>query len=345
MKKYLYLALVAIIACITSCSNDDIEVGYSVNVKVDPSGVIKPFDFEIVTGELESILANCSLRVTILAYDTEGVLADKQDVLLTSYASLANFNMHLAPSQYTFVAITDVVYKPGTQNSRAYWILSDTDNLSTCKISRTDYIGYKAEILGVGTTKATVGTNGGSVMVNPSPAGALLLVCYFNIHAYSDITELKLQNNRVADFAIFNSNADLITTPKNNNNNFSWRTDYFNPKDYPKSNYLYSYHFTFPISNIMYRFVYSDASTTNERISENMSVNLRAGEEWDFELDLKNSDYDNKITYYFGKVNGGSSARTNGPTALDKADNTQLINICNLKSARITDLIQTNAEE
>ena len=66
MKKILY-SLIAVLAMVmSSCSNDDIEVLHSVNIKVNPSKVISTFTYEYQPGELESFPDGYKLRCSFV---------------------------------------------------------------------------------------------------------------------------------------------------------------------------------------------------------------------------------------------------------------------------------------
>ena len=201
------------------------------------------------------------------------------------------------------------------------------------KLTDAGYIGGKNKILGIASQHISVSSGAESFTMQPKPAGALLLIEFLKIHQFSDVTEYKLLTNRNADFMTFDSNGNFVTVPENQNNQFIWRVQYINPKDesYSSSTNIYGWNFMFPVANANYKFVYSTATETDQDLVTDMIVNLAAGEEYLFELDLCNEDYNDGITYYYGKVNGNtrSSALPATPWEQKKIADSQ--NVAKLK--------------
>ncbi|MBR4566270.1 MAG: hypothetical protein IKO17_04915 [Prevotella sp.] len=316
MKKYISILFAAAIAFMVSCTNDEIEVAKGVAVKVNPSGVISPFSFEINAGELESFTTNYKLRIRVLAYNDKGLLAAADTSYLTNYASIMNSTLYLSEGSYKIIAVTDVVELNNNKTIKlAFWNMTNIEDLNTVKISDNGYIGGKNKILGIASQNLTVSGKGSSITLNPEPAGALLLIYYDDIHKYSDVTEYKILTNRSCDYLTFDSYGQYVTTPENRNNTYNWRISYIKPKDSSMISYntVYRWSFIFPINNISFKFVYSTASQTNVNITPDMTVNLKKGEEYAFILDLKDENNNNDITYNYFLINGNSSSRLYAP--------------------------------
>lgn len=298
------------IATFTSCTNDAIEISGGVSIKVNPSGVIAPFTYEYETGELASFSTDNKLRVRVLAYNEKGKLAAADSAFLTNYEGLMNSTLQLPKGTYTLVSITDVV-EHSSSTTFEYWLLSDEEELSQMKITDAGYIGGENKILGIANKTITVSDNAETILLNPTPAGALLYIHYFDIHRFTDVIEYKFESNRSSDYISFNTNGDYVTIPENNNNKFDWRLSFFNPQEEDWEGYtgFYAYYFMFPVTNVSFRFVYSTADATDEILSPNMEISsLAAGDEYGFILDLSDEEDNNNITYQFGKLNGVSSA-------------------------------------
>ena len=314
MKKSIYSTVIAVFALIVvACENDPITITHGVPVKVDPSGVISPFTFEIYTGELESFDTENKLRVRLLAYDSEGKLAASDSAFLTNYAAILNSSIQLPEGTYTLIAITDVVKHASNRTTFEYWNLSNISDINQVKVSDTGYIGGENKILGIANQIITVtGSQMSTINLNPQPSGALLCIRYLNIHQFSDVTKYELQTNRSSDYMTFDSYGKPVTVPENNNNQFDWRVSYIEPKSsyYINYNHIYSWNFMFPVSNANYRFVYSTESVSNEVLYTDMIVTLNAGDEYVFMLDLCDEDNNNYITHAYGKVNGTKSTRS-----------------------------------
>ena len=310
MRKYIVIITTAIIGMMASCTNDEIEVGQGISMKVDPSGVIAPFTYEAKTGELESFNTAYKLRTRILAYDEKGLLAAADTAYLTNYAGLMNSTLYLPDGSYNVIAITDVVKYSAGELGLEYWNLTNINDINTVRITDAGFIGGKNKILGVASQKVLVTQNAASVTLKPEPAGALLFINYRHIHQFSDVTKLELETNRTCDFLSFNSQGEYVTIPENNNNRFVWRAGFIEPQDpdYKNSTNIYSYSFSFPMNNVSFRFVYATASDSDTPVSSDMTISLKRGDEYAFILDLYDTSNGNGITYNYGKVNTNSSA-------------------------------------
>ena len=345
MKKYILLSAIAIAAVFTSCSNDEVEVSQGIAVKVDPSNVIAPFTYEIKAGELESFGTSYKLRTRVLAYNDQGLLAANATDYLTNYASIMNSTLYVPAGKYTLIAITDVVEYKNATPSLEYWTMTGEDNINTLKLSDAGYIGGKNKILGVTSKNVSVSSGSEAFTLNPQAAGALLLIEYLDIHQFSDVTEYKVQANRACDFLTFNSTGQYITTPENKNNQYNWRLTYINPQEssFASINSTYRYSFSFPMNNVSYRYVYSTSSVTDEAITPDLTIySLKAGDEYVFILDLCDEDYNNEVTYYYGKINGTSSARRNAPAKTNVSTPSPQLAAPStpVKSMRVLDLLE-----
>ena len=335
MKKIFNIVFIAILTALTTaCETDPITISHGVPVKIDPSGVIAPFTYEMKTGELESFTTSYKLRVRLLAYDSEGKLAAADSSFLTNYAGIMNSTIQLPEGVYTLLTITDIVKYESGKVSLEFWHLTNVSDINQAKVTNAGLIGGKNKVLGTTSQKITVTDSEiSTINMQPKPAGALLCIYFRHIHQYSDVTEYKLLTNRNADFMTFDSNGNFVTVPENQNNQFIWRVQYINPKDesYSSSTNIYGWNFMFPVANANYKFVYSTATETDQDLVTDMIVNLAAGEEYLFELDLCNEDYNDGITYYYVTVNGNtrSSALPATPWEQKKIADSQ--NVAKLK--------------
>lgn len=246
MKKILY-SLIAILAMVmSSCSNDDIEIARAISVKVNPSGVIAPFTYENKAGELESFSTDYKLRIHILAYNEKGILVAQDVQYLKNYASIANCILNLERGSYTIAAVTDVVKMNGSNIKTEYWKISDTEKLSTTKITDAGLIGGQYKILGMGIQKMTIGDNNNECKLNPQPVGALCLVEWYKIHTFSTVTQYALDMTKSCDFLQFNELGGYEISEKNENGAFKWRLTYLEPSK-NTSNNIYGYYYVLPM--------------------------------------------------------------------------------------------------
>ncbi len=326
MKKYISFLLVGFVIFLTSCSNDDITISRNITFKVDPSGVVKSFTEEIKPGELSSINSGCKLRVKVLAYDKDGLLAYCDSAFLDSYNSQMTSQKYIPEGTYTVIAVTDVVRGSIGNISREYWNMSGVNDINTLKVSYNRWLAFNNVILGVASQKVTIDANSQDIILNPSPAGALFLIVYYNISRFSDVESYKLLTNRSCDYMSFDSNGNVETLIKNQNNQFNWRTSIINIGN-ETSNNIYDYAYVFPMDNASYKFVarIKGNSEDTDLIEENMVIpSIKAGEEYYFELDLNNLTYDyRKVSNSNSKTRSSNSVLTSTPWMERKKANFQ----------------------
>ncbi len=346
MKKYISILVVVLVTFISSCSNDEITITNGISVKVDPSGVIAPFTYENQAGELESFSASYKLRTRVLAYDERGRLVAADTAFLTNYKSIMNSILYLSKGTYTLLAITDIVRRTNDVTTLQYWKLENEQNINSLKVIDQGMIGGKSKILGIATQKIIVSSGAESFAINPQAAGALLSIEFYNIHKFTDVTRYELQANRSCDFLTFNALGQYIATPENNNNQYSWRNCILEPQSsvfLNRTEYT-TYSFLFPMNNVSFRFAYFTENTSNNVIIDNMTVNLKAGDEYVFQLQCnenytsESSEY--KFYYYYNQVNGSSSAPVNSYSVGDTPTvSAPSLNVSN-KATRVLDLIK-----
>lgn len=302
MKK-IFFTLLAFAGMLASCSNDDIEIIQTQNtVTVNPSYVISPFTYENVTGELESFPTDYKLRVRVLAYDADGVLKASDTQFLSSYAGLASCNLGLPSGTYTVVALTDVVQTyDGSSIELEYWTLSDESNLSTTKVTDAGYLGGVYKILGVASQQLTVGEGSSESILYPQPAGALCLVEWYNIDTFADIPHYELLMNKTSDFIQFNSFGAYEVSILNQNGEYNWRLGYVEPAEETAVS-VYNYYFTLPMSNVSFKYQYRNSDGDYYDMTNGSIVDLEAGGEYWFCLNLKDEDQGGGVTYACGRL-------------------------------------------
>lgn len=309
MKKILYFLIAVLAMVMSSCSNDDIEITRAISVKVNPSGVIAPFTFEINTGELESFDTDNKLRVRTFAYNEKGALVAQDVQYLQNYASIASCSLNLERGTYTIVAITDIAEMDGTDVSFEYWTISGTEKLSTTKITDAGYLGGKHKILGLDIKKMTVESQNNECKLNPQPVGALCLVHWLNIHTYPSVEEYTLAMSKSSDFIQLNEIGGYDVSELNENGAFNWRLTYLDPSDYTAYDNVYGYYFVLPMKNIKFKYTYVANGEYNE-LSTSETVSCEAGGEYYFALNLCDENNNNTVTGSIGiLLNGANSAK------------------------------------
>lgn len=306
MKKILY-SLIAVLAMVmSSCSNDDIEITRAISVKVNPSGVIAPFTYEINDGELESFSTKYKLRVHTFAYNEKGLLVAQDIQYLKNYASIANCNLNLEKGTYTLVAVTDVAEIDGNNVKTEFWKFSDAEKISTTKITDAGLLGGKYKILGLDIKSITIGDNNNECNLNPKSVGALCLVQWFNVHTFPSVEKYTLAMSKSCDFLQLNESNGYEISEKNENGAFNWRLSYIEPSNYTSNN-LYEYYFMLPMKNINFKYTYVENGSTNT-LFDPQTVSFEAGGEYWFALDLCDEDKNNNITRAYGVLLNGTNS-------------------------------------
>lgn len=298
MKKYIISAVALLAMLVTSCSNDDIEISRKTTIKVNPYGVISGFPEEY-TGELTSFDQSCKLRVRVLAYDKDGVLAYSDSSFVNNYQTEVSLPTSLPTGTYTIIAMTDVVLYSGSTVTDEAWNISEKTNINDVILKarqESALFGGKYNILGIASITQSISEESQSVELNPSPAGALLRIYYENALSYSDVKYYALFSNRGCNFVSFDSNGNSKLIPENNNNQFDFMCTYTDV-DYARSinaNVTYGYSFIFPVENVGFQFIWESEDGTDYDMGDSFTISsIKKGEEWQITVDC----YTDKTSY------------------------------------------------
>nr|WP_302828892.1 hypothetical protein [uncultured Bacteroides sp.] len=299
MKKYI-LMVFALIAGLTSCTNDDITISQTTNFKINPSTVIAPFTYENNPGELEGISSYYRLRIRLLIYNTAGNLLEEETELFTSYASTMGVSKALPRGEYIAIAISDII---ANDNTVSYWDLTDYQSLSTATITNTDYIGdYGKEILGITKYSFVVsGAEDPDITINILPAGSLFMVCYWGTQKYSDVDFFELAVSKSIIDCKFDKQGNF--TPTWENCDFDKRVN-VHEQEGNDGNRYYHYAYVLPTSNLKMK--YRAYTTEGEYVdlTPEMNVSPKAGEEYLVKIDLDENHY------YSPSIVNGKKTRT-----------------------------------
>ena len=229
MKKYILSMVVAIVAILSSCSNEEITISKTVNFTVNPATVVEPYTssfsdllsiFDINRGVLESFNTNYKLRVRLFVYDNNGVLVQKASGNYSNYDVKLKESFYLSVGSYTAIAISDI-YR--TSDGFEYWAVSGEDLLATLKITDTGYFGGERTILGVTKQAFKVDDKGIDVNIDIKAAGALFLNYYQNIFTYTGVTEYELSVNKLQSSINYDSEGNYSISTENHNGSYDWR--------------------------------------------------------------------------------------------------------------------------
>lgn len=304
MKKYISLLAIAIVAVISSCSNEDVTVSKTVNFTVNPSTVVEPFVEKysyILTnvlgsnkGELESFSTDYKLRVRLFVYDKNGELAKKASGDFSNYDVKLKESIFLPVGSYTAIAISDV-YSPG--KNFEFWSVSGEDHLATLKIEETGYYGDCLTILGATKQNFMVGDTGVDVNIDIKSAGALFLVLYSNVYIFSDVKEYELSVNKLQKSINYDSNGDYTISTQNNNGSFDWRINSIVLKDLD-TQYINQRRWAtqLPMNNVSVCFSYwTNDATKPAQLGNGYTWDIKAGNGYFCWLSLSSTEWS---TYY-----------------------------------------------
>lgn len=306
MKRYFYL-LFAFVAVLTSCSNDDITISSTTSFRINPSTVIAPFTWEWEAGDLESFDTDYQLRIRLLIYDMDGILVTEDTQYFSNYSVLMTSALDLTPGAYTAVAITDLVGRSASAVEE-YWTLSDHQRLADTHIDDAGYIGGKNKILGISNRSITISNDTqNEFTIDVHPVGSIFFVWYRNIHTFDFVNRYTLVCSKTAESCVFDSNGSFSIVAENNNGSYDWRISYVDPASYEDAAGVYDYFYVLPVTNLNLKFEYDTSSSERNDLTDVMTINPQAGEEWAFILDLQNEENGGGITYEFGILNGANS--------------------------------------
>ena len=296
MKKYISLMAIAIVAIISSCSNEEVTISKNITFKVNPATVVENL-YERNAGDLTSLNSSSKLIVSLFIYDENGVLVSETSNQYSAYTHIMTTDVYL-PSEksYTAVATSHVT------SSVDYWTFSGTDQLSSFKITDNNYVGGKNKILGLTIKKFSVGDNPETVNIDIKNAGSVGLVTFYQWNKYNNVSKYALLGKQACDYVSFDnqgtqdyslrskSTYDFIKISFDYDSNYSGASNYF---------------FTFPIKNASFSF--SALTTDNEWISmatflDDVNIGESYWMVYDFETDeahwydmTKNSSQSNVI--------------------------------------------------
>lgn len=292
------LALLAGATVVSSCSNDDIEIGVATTFNIRIDDVVSSF-IEYEDGELTTISSNYKIRTRLFLYDAKGDLAVQDVQYLSNYAAKSKMELFVPAGTYTAIAMTDVVRITSSQVSLQYWELCDSTRLSTARIQDAGYIGGNRKILGIDSKQLNITGQEGDISFVPKPAGALLLCDINNWNAYSDYVIYGWETNRSCDYCTFEQNGGYNPSISASDN-FSW---YLSQSTVDNSyNGTYGYYFVFPMKNAKFRFYCQSADGKQYYFgsSEITIPNIEAGGEFYFVATLSDPDnnFNDSFDYY-----------------------------------------------
>ena len=300
MKKYISLLVIAVVAFISSCSNEEVTISKTVNFTVNPSTVVQPFVTKYSTilswlganrGELESFSTRYKLRVRLYVYDKNGDLAKFVSGNFDNYDVKLKESFYLPVGTYTAIAISDI-YRP--EDNFEHWAVSGEEYLATLKIEDTGYFGDARTILGASKKLFTVADTGVDVNIDVQPAGSLFLVLYSNIFTFSDVTEYELSVNKLQSSVNYDSNGDYTISSENHNGKYDWRISSVKLEDVDATKYSGARRWAtqLPMNNVGVCFSYwTSSATSSNQLGSGNTFDIKASDSYFCWLYLSEEGY------------------------------------------------------
>lgn len=296
MKKNLAIFAVLFTVILSSCSNDDIPVGQSITIKINPSTVVSSL-VEYTAGDLSSIDSDETLYVSLYIYNEAGNLVASEVQEFSDYTHIMNSVQNIGAGEYTIVASTHIVNDSGLK----YWDFTGQDNLSTFTVTDEGYIGGSAKILGLTAKQVSVTSSMKEISLDVECAGAVALVQVMNWNRYSNVSTFGLMANKSCDNVTFDYSGSLNYSIETESDYNYWMVKW----DYD-SNYsgAYGYTFMFPYTNINMSFVAYTSSNSRNYLGEPCNGNIEVGHTYWFAYDVTDEEtYWSDETDYAGRSN------------------------------------------
>lgn len=296
MKKYFLLVVSAVALAFSSCSDsEEVDIKYQVNFTISPETVISDFQ-GYKSGNLQ-LDDDTKLRIRNLIYDENYNLVKSSEGLVNQYSENLQFAEILPEGDYTVITTTDVVTGNSSSNiTSSYWNFTKENNLNDFTITRENRVCFMGEST-LGLIKSTLKVNGQSttLKINVKPITALITFHFRNIHQQKNYNNkvltpiyLEFQYKNKMDIIKYQNNEWAISTSAAETEIF--RLDYIDLTNsyYDDSNNIYNLIAALP-SNTEFNgyvdFIDSDGETYNG-LTDNVSVNLESGKQYDFVFDL-----------------------------------------------------------
>lgn len=307
MKKYISLLAFSLAAMLVSCTNDEISISRTVNFTVNPSTVVSQFAVgEEQAGELEGFDTDCKLNVKLYIYNNQGDLVKTFNNSYSNYAVQMKASAFLDHGDYTAVAITHI---DAPSHNLYFWKIEGEEKLEGMRIVDNGYVGGQNKVLGVSVKQFTVGDEITDLNINVQPAGSMLVVRYYNYLALKNLgfTTFYLMGNKTMNYLEFDRSGNTSVVAENHNSQYDWIYDEIDANEFSAGyNYIYSYEYILPMTNVGLQF-YTEDDSYMYNLGSSTNFNTQAGGCYYAYLSL-NSDV-SKITTSFGRYNGYSTAR------------------------------------
>ncbi|MGN0223639.1 MAG: hypothetical protein ACI4AM_06400 [Muribaculaceae bacterium] len=293
MKKYIALFAALLALVVSSCSNDDLEVGQAITFKVNPNTVVSPFTkLEYKPGDITSLPSTHILHVGLYIYDATGNLVVSETKDFSDYNHIMTSIQNLHNGSYTAVAVTHV------DSDIKFWSLSGTEKLSTFTMTDGGYIGGPYKILGLSAKKINITSDTKEVAIDVECAGAVARVDINNWNKYSDVESFSLDASQSCDEVVLNNNGELQYSFETSSD-FDWYLAKWTYK--PEVTGARGYYFMFPYKNITMTFA-AETSDTWYKLGGTLRADIEKNHAYYFIYDVEaNENSWNDVTGTSGR--------------------------------------------
>ena len=229
MKKYFYLAMMALVVIFASCKNDDIEMkigNAEITVTVDPADLFSGYNFmdtehDISVAETFRTFHSENdmfIQARTLFYSKEsGELIDS----IVSYVNTTNEITNTKKiSSGRYYVVTTLTF--ATKNQNSYWSLKDKERLATAKLQpKTKY--SKWSVMSQSVDEVSID---GAVryVTKPKPVGVLVYEYYQNFQYVSQASYGTVADNGIRALGILTqSTAESYNLDPNASNKFNYK--------------------------------------------------------------------------------------------------------------------------
>ena len=252
MKKYLYIAMLALSGIWASCSNDEIEVSHTVTVTIDPSDLFSCYDFKDTRHDIEQISDTYRtfnseyglyIQARSLFYNRE--TDELVDSIVQFCTNTNSFTISKLIPAGKYYVVTTLCFADKDKDS--WWTLTDGQTLSTANLyARNRFSKWSIMSQSVETVDVLVDSDAPSVITKPQPVGTLVYEYYQNFQYRNASSTSTVSDNNVREIALYTQSAakSYNLSPKATNK-FNYReatglnswyyADYHEPSHFDKT--------------------------------------------------------------------------------------------------------------
>lgn len=189
MKQYIALLSVLLTVIFTSCSNEDIEIINSSNLKINITTQSVYDDFECSEPFKNRFLGGkgYSIGVYSFIYDEKGKLTSSDSTFVDTFQRITQEFKTLNKGNYTLITLEMLVENDNNYAS-PNWVIIDKESLETIKIVNKNYTSYWYSAVGLYTSSLSIDSSQDlEKNVNPKGIGTIIKneITNFDVSKYA----------------------------------------------------------------------------------------------------------------------------------------------------------------